>query len=163
MTEPPPTPKPRKKSGCLKVLAIGAALFVLFIYQWVNNPAGVMHGESDVKMNLGSIRSAISIYYGDMEGLYPADLGALTVGGRYIERIPRVWDNDGGRSGDSLFPASKPAVPHPLSAEAEYFDGFVPRDSGRWGYVNNPASKEFGVVFVDCTHTDSKGTSWHTY
>src|SRR5436190_656992 len=37
--------------------------------------------EGSTKGNLGSLRSAISIYYGDMEGQYPGDLNSLTVDG----------------------------------------------------------------------------------
>ncbi len=35
--------------------------------------------EGASKGNLGAIRSALSIYYGDLEGTYPANVGALTV------------------------------------------------------------------------------------
>lgn len=40
------------------------------------------------KGNLGAVRSAMSIYYGDMEGTYPAALTALTVGGKYLTALP---------------------------------------------------------------------------
>ncbi|MFH2201595.1 MAG: hypothetical protein ABIJ96_00625 [Elusimicrobiota bacterium] len=95
-----------------------------------------------------------------MEGVYPADLG--TVGASlYNKRIPRIWSGDDVT--DSFFPARRPDVPHPFSAEVEYFDERIPRDSGRWGYVSNPTDANFGTVFVDCTHTDSRGDLWHTY
>src|SRR5471030_277116 len=45
-------------------------------------------GEGASKGNVGSIRSALSIYYGDMEGQYPTQLAGLTVAGKYIAAIP---------------------------------------------------------------------------
>src|SRR2546423_6277661 len=44
--------------------------------------------EGASKGNLGSIRSALSIYYGDMEGQYPTDMASLTVSGKYLANIP---------------------------------------------------------------------------
>ena len=40
--------------------------------------------EATVKGQLGSVRSAVSIYYGDTEGVNPANLLALTTQGRYL-------------------------------------------------------------------------------
>src|SRR5947199_9410501 len=45
-------------------------------------------GEGASKGNLGALRSAMSIYYGDLEGQYPATTDALTVGGKYLGQIP---------------------------------------------------------------------------
>src|ERR1700733_7037164 len=45
--------------------------------------------EANTKGNLGAMRSALSIYYGDMEGWYPTDnLTTLTLSGRYMTTIP---------------------------------------------------------------------------
>src|SRR5437868_15196637 len=46
--------------------------------------------EGASKGNLGSIRSALSIYYGDMEGQYPDDLTALTLSGKYLATVPNA-------------------------------------------------------------------------
>src|ERR1700740_1948561 len=45
-------------------------------------------GEGASKGNLGAIRSALSIYYGDMEGVYPAQIQGLTVAGKYLAAVP---------------------------------------------------------------------------
>src|ERR1700685_25189 len=45
-------------------------------------------GEGASKGNLGAIRSSLSIYYGDMEGQYPAQLAALTISGKYLSSVP---------------------------------------------------------------------------
>src|SRR5216684_2042121 len=49
--------------------------------------------EANTKGNLGALRSALSIYYGDTEGFYPADTlggltGSLTASGKYMGAIP---------------------------------------------------------------------------
>src|SRR3954468_18464129 len=41
--------------------------------------------EASVKANLGAVRSALSIYYGDSEGSYPGNLyDGLTTSSRYL-------------------------------------------------------------------------------
>src|SRR5271155_1123123 len=44
--------------------------------------------EGATRGSLGSIRSALSIYYGDMEGQYPSDPSSLTINGKYLNSIP---------------------------------------------------------------------------
>ena len=46
--------------------------------------------EGQVKGSMGAIRSALSIYYGDMEGLFPGDVYSLTISGKYMSSIPAV-------------------------------------------------------------------------
>src|SRR3990167_4801574 len=46
--------------------------------------------EGASKGNLGALRSAMSIYYGDMEGTYPANVTALTIGGKYLSQLPNA-------------------------------------------------------------------------
>src|SRR5262249_45287569 len=50
--------------------------------------------EGETKGNLGAIRSAISIYYGDMDGQYPADLLGLSLNKKYIASIPPSYAPD---------------------------------------------------------------------
>src|SRR5580704_16882135 len=47
-------------------------------------------GEGASKGNLGSIRSSLSIYYGDMEGQYPAQIAGLTVAGKSLATVPNA-------------------------------------------------------------------------
>src|SRR5882762_2214804 len=49
--------------------------------------------EANTKGNLGAIRSALSIYYGDMEGWYPVDnlntgTASLTSNAKYLTAVP---------------------------------------------------------------------------
>ncbi|MEQ1919160.1 MAG: prepilin-type N-terminal cleavage/methylation domain-containing protein, partial [Elusimicrobiota bacterium] len=50
--------------------------------------------EGQVKGNLGAMKSALSIYYADMEGYYPDDVNSLTINGKYLATIPSVKTPD---------------------------------------------------------------------
>jgi len=139
---------------CLPLFVFLAIAAAIAIPRFTDMSKRATEGMS--KANLGSIRSALAIYYGDLEGQYPADLSALTVGGKYLQQIP----------------ASKTAT-HPDSTEVERYDASVcpakeldltkVRDTGRWGYVADPKASCYGTVFVDCTHTDAKQKQWAAY
>ena len=100
--------------------------------------------EAATKGNLGTIRSAASIYYADNEGLWPVsltNLGGIFSGVyKYLEGLPSC--NVG-------------AYNHGAStAETDVVD----QDTGGWYYASGT-----GTVEVSCTHTDTKGsyiTSW---
>jgi hypothetical protein len=136
-------------------LALG--LFSLFFF-W-NSPGALSVGESDIRIGLGPIRSALSIYYGDTNGNYPANLRRLTRDGKYLREIPLLWSV----YADHALPPRRPDVPHPLTRKVAHYPSFTPRDSGRWGYVDDPKDANFGTVFIDCTHTDSRGSAWTSY
>jgi prepilin-type N-terminal cleavage/methylation domain-containing protein len=101
--------------------------------------------EGASKGNLGAIRSALSIYYGDLEGQYPATVESLTVGGKYLSSIP----------------AAKAPNYHSDSAGVTY--GVSADDAGGWNYNNTNAEANQGTILVNCTHTDTKGTVWTVY
>ena len=110
--------------------------------------------ESAVKGSLGSLRSAVSIYYSDTEGIFPvvSSLGtALTTSSKYLSllpyaSIPRPGDHSNAYGESSLlndFGGATPAA--------------VP-NSAAWFY----ASSE-GHVAVNCSHTDTKGSTWSSW
>ena len=106
-------------------------------------------GEGASKGNLGAIRSSLSIYYGDMEGVYPNQLAALTVAGKYLSVLPN---------------AKTPSYHPDTSAET---DGTIAVDdtvnTGDWAYDNVTTDSNMGSMLVGCTHTDSKGSIWTSY
>jgi prepilin-type N-terminal cleavage/methylation domain-containing protein len=53
--------------------------------------------------NLGSIRSAINIYYADMAGEYPTSLDALTTDKKYIDTIPPAWTYEYGKTNNVTY------------------------------------------------------------
>ncbi len=55
---------------------------------------------------------------------------------------------------------------HQLSATITPYpsrDPSVLRDTGGWGVVSDPNSRERGLVFIDCTHTGPGGKPWYQY
>lgn len=100
--------------------------------------------ESSTKGALGAIRSALSIYYSDMEGMSPSVGGlmtALTTGGKYLDRTPSARIPDPGNHGDQ-------------SSVLDFVGAYT--DIGNWVYFST------GAVGVNCTHPDSTGQSWNT-
>jgi prepilin-type N-terminal cleavage/methylation domain-containing protein len=105
--------------------------------------------EGATKGNLGAIRSALSIYYGDMEGLYPNNPVALTAGAKYL----------------AVMPTAKTPAYHADSAAVNLNSGVLAiiDTGGGWAYNNGSTDANFGSLFVNCTHTDTKGSTWSTY
>jgi general secretion pathway protein G len=101
--------------------------------------------EGATKGNLGAIRSALSIYYGDLEGQYPSDLDALTTGAKYLASVP---------------PAKLPSYHPDLSDSLE---AAAPDDTGGWVYDTVAGDARYGRVWVNCTHTDARGSVWTAY
>lgn len=111
--------------------------------------------EGNAKGNLGSLRSALTIYYGDMEGLYPTDLYALTINGKYLPAIPM------GYAPDYHIPNAISTGWHGgCSPSFAIGDDF---DTRAWAYCATPGDAFFGTLWINCTHTDTKGTNWTSY
>ena len=104
--------------------------------------------EGASKGNLGSIRSALSIYYGDMEGQYPSTLAGLTVAGKYLTSIPT---------------AKTPNYHADSSAEVDGVLATTQNDAGGWVYNNVTGDSNIGNMEINCTHTDTKGSIWTSY
>lgn len=104
--------------------------------------------EGASKGNLGSLRSALSIYYGDMEGVYPATPAAMTVNGKYLSAIP-VAKAPNYHADSSVSVLG--------SAQA------TPNDGAGWWYQDIATNANVGAVMVNCTHTDTKGSVWTVY
>ena len=101
--------------------------------------------EGTSKGSLGAIRSALSIYYADMEGQFPDSLTALTLNDKYIQTIP----------------VSK--MPNYHADLSAVLLASVADDAGGWLYNNVFGSQSYGSTFVNCTHTDSKASVWSSY
>jgi len=113
--------------------------------------------EGSLKGNLGTLRSALQIYYSDNEGVSPSCIqGAnstmfnTVLVPKYIDKIPPV--NSGLHPAtNSVYCDSKMVAGSVHDGQGWYYDGTFPQDSG------------IGVVWVACDHTDSAGNSWTSY
>ena len=109
--------------------------------------------EAATKGNMNAITSAVSIYYGDNEGVFPTWL--MTESGysfsKYLESIPPVKATHTGiGSGISEGPSGT-SVQHTT-------DENINATGRGWRY-----SRESGRVFVNSSATDSKGMPYSTY
>ncbi|MEK7858601.1 MAG: type II secretion system protein [Elusimicrobiota bacterium] len=101
--------------------------------------------EGATKGRVGALRSQMSIYYADNEGNYPSDLTPFnTPGGKYEINALKVYTYD-----------------HGYKTTIDYAAAVDGTDSGGLGYVNSGSS--WGQVWVECTHTDTKGRIWNEY
>ena len=112
-------------------------------------------GEGASKGNLGSIRSALSIYYGDMEGQYPASLTGLTISAKYLAALPvaKAPNYHADSSAVDVLPGGCVVVNWDINEFA----------SGGWVYCDAPADPGYGGMIINCSHTDSKGSVWSSY
>jgi prepilin-type N-terminal cleavage/methylation domain-containing protein len=132
------------------VVAIIGILAAIAIPQFANLVSKSQEGRT--KANLGTIRSALSIYYGDTEGQYPVSaaggLSSLTNGSRYLQAVPNAdlpkTNNNGG---------------HISKATATN----APGDTAGWYYNNGTGSSSWGHVTVNCGHNDLRGQIWSSY
>ena len=115
--------------------------------------------EAIVKANLGAVRSALSIYYGDTEGVYPSNLyWGLTADSRYLPQgnmgsftIPKVTAQ--GNPGHSYNTTNQ--------ADVQQGDGGGLIDNKALYFINSGTRE--GETYVGCTHNDTKGTIWTAY
>jgi type II secretory pathway pseudopilin PulG len=104
--------------------------------------------EAAVRGKMGTVRSALNIYYADNEGVYPfwglrpADLALVP---KYLDEFPQI--------AIPTLPGHKTPSANPIWSSI--VDG-VP--TLQW-YTIDPRG---GLIYVNCTHTDSKGTVWST-
>jgi prepilin-type N-terminal cleavage/methylation domain-containing protein len=108
--------------------------------------------EAALKGQLGAIRSALSIYYCDTEGLlpkHPSVQSVLTSGGKYLEEfpIPEI------PAGNHQRPASVGQ-----SVKYEALGSLITDDNignaNGWFYTNQR------TMLVHCLHTDTRSTTW---
>ena len=101
--------------------------------------------EGATKGSLGALRSALSIYYGDMEGQYPYDLIAMTVSTKYITQVPMV------------------KTPNYHADSSQILEAVAANDASGWLYDNVIGDQNLGNVWVNCTHTATKSSVWTAY
>ena len=138
----------------LVVLGVAAALTVPRLSNFKD-----LAEENAAKSRLGALRAAISVYFSDAKGHYPADLNVLAP--KYISEIaPAGAPAHPGAAGFEVYGAEVCSGSKELGRELV---AAKLRDTGKWGLVVAPQAPCDGTIFIDCTHADSKGGAWYTY
>jgi uncharacterized RDD family membrane protein YckC len=117
--------------------------------------------EPGARGNLAVLRQWADSYKNDNDGKYPAQLDQ-DLASKYGAEAPSQRKVPSLRLKD-----------HGQSSEVVTYDGSVCsgtavdptkiQDTGKWGYVSDPAASCYGSVFVDCAHVDSKKRQWVSY
>jgi prepilin-type N-terminal cleavage/methylation domain-containing protein len=113
--------------------------------------------ESTTKGNLGSIRAALSVYYGENDGIYPADdLTSLAFNAKYLPELPGV-----------ILPTTHNSTGHGDGYLIGVLMGHVPDGNNDaatqmgWLYDNNASGSDtWGHIIVNCSHSDYAGSLW---
>jgi type IV pilus assembly protein PilA len=109
--------------------------------------------ESSAKGSLGSVRGATTIYYSDTEGIWPTSLTSLAAANKYLDVIPAC----------TIPRNSTTFLGHTGNNGSQVFAGAITATDGNadtqiWAYSNT-----LGNVAVNCTHTDTKSSTWSTW
>jgi len=109
--------------------------------------------EAATKGNLNAMRSSISIYYGDSEGIYPVFLvtSPLYLFSKFMEKVPPVKATHAGIGAGTTESPSGTDVVHTS-------DESITATSIGWLYNSNT-----GKIFVNSSATDSKTLPYSTY
>jgi prepilin-type N-terminal cleavage/methylation domain-containing protein len=113
--------------------------------------------EASVKGGLGAVRSAVSIYYGDLEGSYPGNLfEALAWANRYMPAV-------GGASSLGTID-----IPKHSNAGGNPGHGYGSVQSNEVATTNSDATAFWytsatGDTYINCSHDDTKGSRWTGY
>jgi len=118
---------------------------------------GALADEEATLLALKSLRAGLAAHKADTAGLYPSDPRALVP--KYLgAMIPvRVATH---LPSEEVEVYSGEVCAGPASRDEEVLSDRL-RDTGRWGYVADPAASCHGHIFVDCVHEDSQGMPWH--
>ncbi len=111
--------------------------------------------EAATKGNLNALIGAISIYYGDKEGIWPEYLG-VPLGGsfvNYLEKVPMVKATHSG-----IGTAGTNESPAGTVVQYTTDEGTFALGGTGWRYNDMT-----GHVFVNSATTDSKGVPYSTY
>ncbi|OGR78888.1 MAG: hypothetical protein A2X32_00310 [Elusimicrobia bacterium GWC2_64_44] len=115
--------------------------------------------EGATRGHLGAIRSALHVYYGDNEGIYPAGAAGSNTTFLQSSLAPKYI---------SAWPQAYTPGRHNRTGTVDTINGGDPAATdpsceGEWVYVGNSATPEWGRINVECYHLDLKGVPWSSY
>ena len=96
-------------------------------------------------------KSAISIYYGDHEGLWPPRLDDPDFVKKYLtDGIPQIHLEHRGHEPSNFVET------YPFTKGEDEIDFSLLRDTGHWLYDSST-----GTVLLDCTHKNDRGVPYY--
>ena len=101
-------------------------------------------GAAEAVRKLSALRIAVELYR--MEKGKPPQSFAETVRSGKLEGVPRL-----------KLPGHFP------SSEVRDVPALRVADTGGWAYVNAPGDRDFGLVYLDCSHRDERGRYWSEF
>lgn len=125
--------------------------------------------EANTKANVGALRSALAIYYGDNDGWYPTNcMNGLSFAGKYwqaktVGTGPSLGNfvlpnNNYGNPGHNWTVVYSSQVRHTSGGAASHAN-----DDHRLVYIDTAGDPSYGDVTIVCTHNDTKGSVWNTF
>ena len=72
------------------------------------------------------------------------------MGGKYLQSLPKAKAPSYHRDSNQV---------HTFPSRSQATDS----DGGGWAYINNPSGPDFGSAWVNCSHTDTRGSVWNAY
>lgn len=141
-----------KNSKKISIFEVIVAVLIILLLTLVFYPRFLdvlrKSNEATTRANLTALRSAIAVYYGDNEGVFPSENiveELLSDGGKYIKYIPEAYC---------------PPYTNPTNEITTKPTG----KSGKWAYqVEDSKDRQAGELWIDCDKEDSRGVVWNTY
>jgi len=119
--------------------------------------------EASVKGSVGAVRSAISIFYADHEGVWPTMMpDDLIANSKYLPAMPSITIPAVSAQDNPGHPPNNGVAGLNLGATGTAIDvglcgGMTPC---MWVYDGGGGT---GVILIACTHLDTQGIPWTTY
>jgi len=104
------------------------------------------------KKTLQALRSALQVYYGSNGGVYPKNPSLLIPS--VMQEVPELY-----------LPGHDRTIKITV-IDSKKYDNSLSRaitDSGGWLYFSNPDSALYGLLVLDCSHTETGGSEFFQY
>ncbi len=116
--------------------------------------------EASTKGRLAGLRSSLSVYYSDNDGKYPQGTSAYAANITYLQTslAPKYLQD---------WPICYVPFHHKKTDIVDNYPSFSQSwdtsCDGEWGYVGNKDDTNWGKIFAECWHTDTKRESISTW
>jgi prepilin-type N-terminal cleavage/methylation domain-containing protein len=117
--------------------------------------------EAQVKGHLAHMRSGMTIYYADTDGLFPHDFNILTTGAKYMKEIPFLDLTKMGHPAQAF-----PRAFHKNNRWVLHWTSILDSRDEVWWYGYRWTGTTYigiGKVVVNCTHEDTAGNAFSTW